>query len=111
MFEYFDGASYRELPMRSALTVDNADTYVAACEAGLGIVQLPRTGRATERLVEVLPDLTARPLPLMLLHTHGRAVPRRVRAVITWLGELITSSIDDALGTWTRPSDAERRPR
>lgn len=92
VFEYFDGQEYAELPMRSVLTVDNVDAYLAACIAGLGIVQVPKVGprREVEPLVEVLPELTARPLPIALLHTHGRSVPRRVRAVMGWLAEQLT---------------------
>lgn len=77
--------------MRSVLTVDNVDAYLAACVAGLGIIQVPRhgPGRTVEQLVEVLPTHTARPMPLWLFHTHGRSVPRRVRAVMGWLGEIL----------------------
>ena len=95
VFEYLDGDAYKELPMRSVLTVDNVDAYVAACVAGLGIVQVPRhgRGRAEDVLVEILPEFTARPLAVALLHTHGRSVPRRVRAVMTWLTDLVTPTI------------------
>lgn len=92
VFEYFDGTTYQELPMRSAVTVDNFDAYEAACLAGLGIVQVPRHGqeRHGNKLVEILPEFTARPVPMTLLHTHGRSVPRRVRAVMTWLTEVLS---------------------
>jgi DNA-binding transcriptional LysR family regulator len=90
-FEYFDGEAYRELPMRSLVTVDNFDVYEAAGIAGLGIVQIPRKGREPDaKLVELLPALTARPAPITLLHTHGRSVPRRVRAVMTWMMEVLS---------------------
>lgn len=91
VFEYFDGAQYRDLPMRSVLTVDTFDSYIAACVAGLGIAQIPRhpQGRHADRLVEVLPELNARPSPVALLHTHGRSAPRRVRAVMSWLLDLV----------------------
>lgn len=91
VFEHFDGQTCRELPMRSAVTVDNIEAYVAAGIAGLGIVQVPRSGQEpiASRLVEILPEFTARPVPVTLLHTHGRSVPRRVRAVMTWLLEVL----------------------
>lgn len=94
-FEYVDGNENREVPMRSLLTVDNVDAYVAACIAGLGIVQVPRHDpvRSAHQLVEVLPDHTARAMPVTLLHTHGRSAPRRVRAVMTWLIEVLTASL------------------
>ncbi|UJR86981.1 Hypothetical protein I5071_90820 [Sandaracinus amylolyticus] len=99
VFEYFDGETYKELPMRSVLTVDSTEAYVAACVAGLGIVQVPRPGqdRTADLLVEIMPELTARPLPIALLHTHGRSVPRRVRAVMTWLTELLTPLVGKLL--------------
>ena len=92
VFEYFDGQAYKELPMRSVVTVDNIEAYEAACIAGLGIVQVPRPGqeRHASTLVEILPELVARPVPISLLHTHGRSVPRRVRAVMSWLTEVLS---------------------
>jgi DNA-binding transcriptional LysR family regulator len=96
VFEYFDSATekYCELPMPSSLTVDNTDAYAAACIAGLGIAQIPKHSleRYSGQLVEVLPELTARPLSIALLHTHGRAAPRRVRVVMTWLADLLSRS-------------------
>lgn len=94
-FEYRDGATYRELPMRSVVTVDNFEAYEAACVAGLGIAQIPRHGaeRHADKLVELLPEYVARPAPISVLHTHGRWVPRRVRAVMNWLVEVLTPAI------------------
>ena len=94
-FEHLDGGAYRERPMRSLVTVNSADAYEAACLAGLGIIQAPRIGKAealaSGRLVEVLPGHTCAPMPVSLLHTHGRSVPRRVRAVMAWLAEQMAS--------------------
>lgn len=90
-FEYFDGRTYRERPMRSLVTVNNADAYEAACIAGLGIIQVPRYGMtehlAAGRCVEILPAFTCAPMPVSLIHTHGRSMPRRVRAVLSWIAE------------------------
>jgi DNA-binding transcriptional LysR family regulator len=92
-FEYKDGDRYRERPMRSFVTVNNVDAYEAACAAGLGIIQAPRRGfrEAVERglLIEVLPELLCAPMPVALVHGHGRNVPRRVRAVMAWLGQIV----------------------
>ena len=67
---------------------------LAACVAGLGIIQSPLLGKQpallSGTLVEVLPDCVAPPLPVTLLHTHGRSAPRRVRAMLQWLAEVIT---------------------
>jgi DNA-binding transcriptional LysR family regulator len=94
-FEYPDGGGYREWPMRARLTVNSADAYQAACLAGLGLIQAPRFGLApllaAGRLVEVLPALPCAPLPVSLLHTHGRTVPRPVRVVLDWVAEQLAA--------------------
>jgi DNA-binding transcriptional LysR family regulator len=93
-FEYREGDRYAELPMRSRITVNNTDAYRAACIAGLGIIQAPRQSLgpalAEGSLVEILPELPCAPMPVSLLHTHGRNPPRRVRAVLAWLAECAT---------------------
>jgi DNA-binding transcriptional LysR family regulator len=40
-------------------------------------------------LVELLPDHACEPMPVSLVHPHGRRVPKRVRAVMTWLASVI----------------------
>jgi DNA-binding transcriptional LysR family regulator len=91
-FEYRDGAVYRERPMRSLVTVNSSEAYTAACAAGLGIIQVPRMRQdklAASGLVEVLPDLTCEPMPVSLLHAHGRNVPKHVRALMMWLRQVL----------------------
>lgn len=89
VFEHRAGDRWALVPMRSHVTVNNADAYLAACLAGLGIIQVPRYGMrarmASGALVEVLPDHTAEPMPLSLVHAYGSRVPRRVRAVMGWI--------------------------
>lgn len=106
VFEYFDGRAYQELAMRSLVTVDTSEAYGAAAVAGLGIVQLPRHDLSLHggKLVEVAPDLVARPMPITVLHTHGGAPPRRVRAVINWLIEQL-SPVVRAMGAEKKPKD------
>jgi DNA-binding transcriptional LysR family regulator len=92
-FEYRAGGRTLTRPMRAIVTVNNVDAYRAACLAGLGIIQCPRKGvvddLARGTLVEVLPDHVCEPMPVSLVHGHGRAVPRRVRAVMAWIAELV----------------------
>ncbi len=96
-FEYHDGTRWRTRPMRSAITVNSADAFAAACRAGLGIVQAPRTGLeadvASGALVDLLPKHRARPLPVFLVHPHGRDVPRRVRVVLEWLEAVVRAHL------------------
>jgi DNA-binding transcriptional LysR family regulator len=100
-FEYRAGDHYALLPMRSAIAVNSTDAYRAACLAGLGIIQVPVIGvrdqLETGDLVEILPDLPSEPMPVSLVHAHGRRVPRRVRAVMTWLAEVIAPRLEVAV--------------
>ncbi len=93
-FEWAVGETVRERPMKSVVTVNNADAYRAACVAGLGIIQAPRIGLdasiASGVLLEVLPQHTAAPMPVSMVHPHGRSVPRRVRAVMAWIAQQVT---------------------
>lgn len=101
-FEYPTGDGYAERPMRSLVTVNSVEAYHMACVAGLGIIQVPRAGMhaklASGALVEILPDLACAAMPLWLLHTHGRSVPRRVRAVMAWIAEVVTPYLDAHAG-------------
>jgi len=80
--------------MGSLLTVNSTDSYLAACIAGLGIIQAPRSGIlpsiAIGDLVEVLHQHTCQPLLVSLVTAHGRTVPRHVRAVMNWIAQLFT---------------------
>ena len=102
-FEYPDAGTYRERPMRSVITVNNADAYRAACRAGLGIIQVPHRGVVDElangTLVEILPELTSEPMPVTLVHGHGRSVPKRVRVVMSWVAGLIRPGLINARET------------
>lgn len=90
-FEHKQGSRWVTRSMRSVVTVNNTDAYQSACLAGLGIIQAPRYGMADGlrrgELVEVLPEHTCAPMPVSLVHAHGRNVPKRVRAVMTFLGQ------------------------
>ena len=97
-FEYRDGKIYRECPMRSVITVNSTDSYSAACLAGLGIIQSPRIGMlpwvTAGDLVEILPQHTCQPLPVSLVHAHGRSVPRHVRVVMNWIADVLKGQLN-----------------
>lgn len=93
VFEYRHADRVCEKPMRTLVTVTSTEAYTAAALSGLGIIQAPRMGLlellADGALQEVLPELTCAPMPVFLLHTHGRRVPQRVRVVLDWLAQLL----------------------
>jgi DNA-binding transcriptional LysR family regulator len=92
-WEYEEHGEWKELPMRGQVTVNNAEAYVAAAIAGLGLIQTPRSSLEEElrtgRLVEVLPRLRARPMPISILYPHRRQLSRRVRVFMDWLEALL----------------------
>ncbi len=97
-FEYREGSTYRERPMRAVVSVNSTDAYNAACVAGLGIIQAPRWGVlgqiAKGELVEILPRHPCAPLPVSLVHAHGRRVPPHTRAVMGWITSVLKPHLD-----------------
>lgn len=96
-FEYRQGNKWVTRPMKSLITVNNTDAFGGACRAGLGIIQVPTVGVkdaiASGELVEVLPEHTCEPLAVSLVHTHGRALPKRVRAVMNFLADAVAPAL------------------
>ena len=88
----------RNLP--ATVSINSGEAYVAACEAGFGIIQVPfyHVARqlAADSLREILPDCRPPALPLNVLYPPNRQLSARVRAFIDWLealfgGELAAS--------------------
>lgn len=80
------------------LTVNSTETYHAACLAGLGIIQEPRVGvreaLRSGKLVEVLPQYRAKPMPVSLIYPHRRNLSRRVHLFMEWLTEVLQDYVD-----------------
>ena len=75
------------------LAVNNSDAYQAACLAGLGIIQAPLSGIAAPladgRLVSLLPDYCAAPMPVTLLYPSRRHLSKRARGFMDWLAAVM----------------------
>jgi len=97
-WEYPDGNGYASLPMSGSITVNNSDSYTAACIAGLGLIQAPAAGLRplidAGKLVEVMPDYLAEPMPVSLLYANRRNLPRRVQTFMTWMTQVLTPHLD-----------------
>lgn len=100
-FEYVDPADPARacsLPMTGALTVNNSVSYLAACLAGLGIIQTPeaafRDYLESGELVEVLADYRPAAMPVALVYPNRRQLPRRVRVFMSWLEGLMQRRLD-----------------
>ncbi|WJN58563.1 LysR family transcriptional regulator [Pseudomonas sp. SO81] len=97
-WEFVEQGETRFLEMPGALTVNSTDAYTQACLAGLGIIQVPLAGirghLASGRLVEILPEYCAAPMPVSLLYPHRRNLSKRVQVFMDWLSRLVRDYLD-----------------
>lgn len=88
-FEFLVEGAPRSVHLRSTTTVRHADAYVTLCEAGLGMIQLPRyhveAQFASGTLREVLGALRPAPMPVSVLYPHSRQLSPRVRVFVDWV--------------------------
>jgi len=88
----------RQDPVRSRVVVNNAESYIACCLAGLGLIQIPRFDvqhllNAGE-LVEVMPAARAASMPVSLLYPHRRQRSRRLAVFHEWFEGLMAGYVD-----------------
>ena len=82
----------------SRVLVNNAESYIACCEAGLGLIQIPRfdVQHLLERghLIEVMPGFRAAGMPVSLVYPHRRQRSRRLNAFIEWFEGLMQPHLE-----------------
>lgn len=98
-WDYLDAnACLRTVSMRHPVLVNNVETYIACCRAGLGLIQVPRfdvEDLLEERaLVEVLPHWPAPPMEVTVLYPHRHQRSSRLRLFIDWLESLLAPHLD-----------------
>ncbi|WP_313485958.1 LysR family transcriptional regulator [Pseudescherichia sp.] len=97
-FELYQDNITRWVKTGGILTVNSTETYHAACLAGLGIIQVPRTGVRDAlrqgKLVEILPQYRAEPMPVSLIYPHRRNLSRRVHLFMEWLTSVMKDYVD-----------------
>ncbi|HAG02720.1 MAG TPA: LysR family transcriptional regulator, partial [Leclercia adecarboxylata] len=97
-FEYYDGESTHWVKTGGVLTVNSTETYHASAIAGLGIIQVPRVGvrdaLRAKKLLEILPQYRARPMPVSLIYPHRRNLSRRVHLFMAWLTDIMKAYVD-----------------
>lgn len=90
-FEFEASAGVRTVEMPAVLTVNGADAYVAACEAGFGLIQAPwyHVERQLRQgsLVRVLADYPVPAWPISAVYPPHRQLSPRVRVFIDWVIE------------------------
>ncbi len=102
-WEYQEGSTTRIHPMRCVIVVNGTDAYQAACLAGLGMIQVPVYGTQplveAGRLVDVMPDHVAAPMPVSLLYPNRRQMAPRVQAMLNWLTQVVQPWLDASEST------------
>lgn len=84
----------------SRVIVNNAESYIACCLAGLGLIQIPRFD--VQHLLdqgllrEVMPDYRAAAMPVSLVYARLRQRSRRLNAFIDWFEALLRPHLDPA---------------
>jgi DNA-binding transcriptional LysR family regulator len=94
--EFTVDGSLRKVILPAIISVNAAESFVAAAKLGLGLIQVPRyhieddLKRGT--LVEVLADYPPSPTPVSLLNPRNRQLSPRVRVFIDWLVGVFAAS-------------------
>jgi LysR family transcriptional regulator, regulator for bpeEF and oprC len=87
-WEMLVNGEFRQFALPARVTVDNAEAYIACCLAGLGLIQVPafdvREHIEAGRLVEVLPEYPAAPMPLSIVYPYRRHLSSSLQAFIDW---------------------------
>lgn len=90
--EFMVDDQLRLIDLPKHVSVNSADGYLAACEAGYGLIQTPYYHVARQlkegRLCEVLKATPPPGMPLTALYPPHRQLSRRVRVFVDWLVEL-----------------------
>ncbi|MBA8903076.1 LysR family transcriptional regulator [Phyllobacterium sp. P30BS-XVII] len=92
-WEWEDKGKLHTLSMRSRVTVNNAEAYIACCLAGSGLIQIPafdvKVHIDAGELVEVMSAYRARSMPMTLLYPHRHFLTRRLEVFADWLETLL----------------------
>lgn len=92
-WEWREKGVEKSVLMKAQLSVNDAESYIAGCLAGLGMIQIPaydvRAYLKTGELVEVMPDYQAAPMPIALLRPYQRQPSLRLKVFKQWLQTLL----------------------
>ncbi|MEY5100313.1 MAG: hypothetical protein RJA36_3032 [Pseudomonadota bacterium] len=91
-FEFVVDGSVRTLNLAASVAVNDGGGYVAACAAGMGLIQVPlfhvERQLAEGEFEEVLPRHRPPSMPLHLLYAPKRQPAARLRVFMDWVEQL-----------------------
>ncbi|WP_429911137.1 LysR family transcriptional regulator [Glycocaulis sp.] len=92
-WEWVEQGEQRTMPVRSRVTVNGAEAYIACCLAGSGLIQVPaydiQKHLEAGELIDVMPGYRAEPMPVALLYPHRQHLSRRLQAFFDWVEPLL----------------------
>ena len=104
-WEYCSDGQRYTLTLPSRVIVNNAETYIASCIAGMGLIQIPRFDVEhlldSGALVDVMPGHRAAPMDVSAVYPHRRHRSRRLNAFIEWFAELMADALNGTGATAT----------
>lgn len=87
--EFTIDGSVHEVTLAATVSVTAAESYLAAAELGLGLIQIPRyhadAAVAAAELVRILEDFPPTSTPVSLLYPRNRQLSPRVRIFSDWV--------------------------
>ncbi|SOE57965.1 DNA-binding transcriptional regulator, LysR family [Burkholderia sp. D7] len=97
-WEYPDANGEQQIAVSSRVIVNNAESYIACCRAGLGLIQIPRFDVQhlldIGELVEVMPTFRAPSMEISVLYTHRRQRSRRLNVFIEWFEGILKPCLE-----------------
>lgn len=97
-WEYVVDGRELQIAVPSRLVVDNAESYIACCRAGSGLIQVPRFDVQhlldASELVEVMPAHRAASMEVSLLYPHRRQRSRRLSVFVEWFEALLQPHLE-----------------
>jgi DNA-binding transcriptional LysR family regulator len=103
-FDFMVEGEIRTCTLRHQVATNDADTYMALAQQGMGIAQLPRS-RAVRNLLDsrdlvpILESWCPTSFPVFLAYPRNRHLSARVRVFADWVVELYAGILAD-LSTW-----------
>jgi DNA-binding transcriptional LysR family regulator len=97
-WEYLVAGNERLIAVPSRVIVNNAESYIACCASGMGLIQIPRfdVQHLLDRgeLVQVMPEFRAASMQVSLIYPHRRQRSRRLNAFIEWFEVLMRPHLE-----------------
>ncbi len=86
-------AVMQEISRPHRVAANDADSYVAAGVAGMGLIQSPMTRFVREhlaagRLVRIMEKYSCGELPMVVMYPRNRHLSARIRAFVDWIAEV-----------------------